>query len=157
MAGIGKRLEKIIHLDYLVCNIANKRKIWNIDDDLVCLFHPVFDKSHKLCIHQTSIRLNKVHNISLKVYVCTWGVIYLMYWYVYFNLFQDLILQLWPWNQYLHLWSNTFNQFCPHLFSTMDCLWLYTCKRSSIALSSLILFHLIFFYFFVDSVFCVTV
>lgn len=58
-----------------------------------------------------------------------------MYWYVYFNLFQDLILRLWPWNQYLHLWSTTFNQFCPRLLSTMDCLWLDTCKQSSIALS----------------------
>lgn len=88
-----------------------------------------------MCINQPSIRLNKVHNISVKVYVCTRGVIYLMYWYVYFNLFQDLILRLWPWNQYLHLWSTTFNQFCPRLLSAMDCLWLDTCKQASTALS----------------------
>lgn len=81
-------------------------------------------------MNQPSIRLNKVHNISVRMYVCTHGVIYLMYWYVYFNLFQDLILWLWPWNQYLHLWSTTFNQFCPCLLSTMHCLWLDTCKQS---------------------------
>lgn len=75
-----------------------------------------------------------------------------MYWYVYFNLFQDLILRLWPWNQYLHLWSTTFNQFCPRLFSTMDCLWLDTCKQSSTALS----FPLCFF-FFLLAAFCVAV
>lgn len=98
-----------------------------------------------MCINQPSIRLNKVHNISVKVYVCAQGVIYLMYWYVYFNLFQDLILRLWPWNQYVHLWSTTFNQFCPCLFSTMDCLWLDTCKQSSIALSSSPLLSLSFF------------
>lgn len=66
------------------------------------------------------------------MYVCAQGVIQLMYWYLYFNLFQDLILQLWPWNQYLHLWSTTFNQFCPRLISTMDCLILDTCLLSSI-------------------------
>lgn len=70
-----------------------------------------------------------------------------MYWYVYFNLFQDLILRLWPWNQYLHLWSTTFNQFCPRLLSTMDCLWLDTCKQSSIALSQALSFFLYFFFF----------
>lgn len=58
-----------------------------------------------------------------------------MYWYVYFNLFQDLILRLWPRNQYLHLWSTTFNQFCARLCFAMDCFWLDTCKQSSIALS----------------------
>lgn len=107
-----------------------------------------------MCINQPSIRLNKVHNISVKVYVCARGVIYLMYWYVYFNLFQDLILRLWPWNQYLHLWSTTFNQFCPRLFSTMDCLWLDTCKQSSIALSSS---FLLFFFFSLLAAFCVAV
>lgn len=103
-------------------------------------------KSHYVCINQPSIRLNKTHNISVKVYVCARGVIYLMYWYVYFNLFQDLILRLWPRNQYLHLWSTTFNQFCPRLFSAMDCLRLDTCKPSSIALS-----------FFLLAAFCVAV
>lgn len=66
------------------------------------------------------------------MYVRAQGVIQLMYWYLYFNLFQDLILQLWPWNQYLHLWSTTFNQFCPRLISTMDCLTLDTCSLGSI-------------------------
>lgn len=56
------------------------------------------------------------------MYVCAQGVIRLMYWHLYFNLFQDLILKLWPWNQYLHLLSTTFNQFCPRLVSAMDCL-----------------------------------
>ena len=105
------------------------------NDGLVYPFPPVIYKSHYVCINQLSIRLNKVHNISVKVYVCARGVIYLMYWYVYFNLFQDLILRVWPRNQYLHLWSTTFNQFWPCLLSTMDCLWLDTCKQSSIALS----------------------
>lgn len=66
------------------------------------------------------------------MYVRAQGVIHLMYWYLYFNLFQDLILQLWPWNQYLHLWSTTFNQFCPRLISTMDCLTPDTCSLGSI-------------------------
>lgn len=66
------------------------------------------------------------------MYVRAQGVIQLMYWYLYFNLFQDLILQLWPWNQYLHLWSTTFNQFCPRLISTMDCLTPDTCSLGSI-------------------------
>lgn len=58
-----------------------------------------------------------------------------MYWYVSFNLFQDLILWLWPQNQYLHLWSSTYNQFCSRPLSTMDCLWLDTCKQSFTVLS----------------------
>lgn len=93
------------------------------------------NESYYVCINQPYIRLNKVHNISVKVYVCARGVIYLMYWYVYFNLFRDLILQVWPRNQYLHLWSTTFHQFGPRLLSAMDCLWLDTCKQSSTALS----------------------
>ncbi len=117
------------------------------NDGLVCLFHPVIYKSQYVCINQPSIRLNKAHNISVKVYVCARAVIYLMYWYVYFNLFQDLILRLWPQNQYLHLWSTTFNQFCPRLLSRMDCLWLDTCKQSSIAL----------FFFSLLAAFCVAV
>lgn len=120
------------------------------NDGLVYLFHPVIYKSHYMCINQPSIRLNKVHNISVKVYVCARGVIYLMYWYVYFNLFQDLILRLWPQNQYLHLWSTTFNQFCPRLLSTMDCLWLDTCKQSSTSSDFL-------FFFFLLAAFCVAV
>lgn len=99
------------------------------------MYYPVLDQNHYMCMNQPSIRLNKVHNISVRVYVCTHSVIYLMYWYVYFNLFQDLILWLWPWNQYLHLWSTTFNQLCPCLLPTMHCLWLDTCKQSSSSLS----------------------
>lgn len=95
------------------------------------MYYPVLDQNHYMCMNQPSIRLNKVHNISVRVYGCTHSVIYLMYWYVYFNLFQDLILWLWPWNQYLHLWSTTFNQLCPCLLPTMHCLWLDTCKQSS--------------------------
>ncbi len=45
----------------------------------VCLFHPVIYKSHYVCINQPSISPNKVHNISVKAYVCAQGVIYLMY------------------------------------------------------------------------------
>lgn len=82
-------------------------------------------------INRRSISLNMVHNVFEEVYLCTCGAIYLMYWYVYFNLFLSLILWLWPWNQYFNLRSTSFNPFFARILFSACCFWLDRCKQST--------------------------